>query len=395
MNVFLRSVTIVALSVCSVQMISPLKQPVRASKKDDKRKVTVTITRADDDLNAKKKPISSSTFTKNTDGFVKKLHFDFSNGYNKITASYNDGKDKEFGTIVSSQAAPEKSEILIDGDTVTIETSKIKTQMLDEQEAKKIKATVKIPNDSWWTIISGTEHLNASIANFYNTPSGKNNVHILGNNYCSRSNFMHCFINIYADKVTKIYAKETKDGSKGKTTTLTKDAIEKAGDEPVIILDHKGSARIISFADYKKAEEARINKEKQQKELPETVKLKLLLASAGTREWLRKRGILEEQKNLAQISVMSGVIIKTPSQLLKDTLLIMNKTSQFKKQKPEQLDEFLEKIKNLQFSYENIFPYLEQKESYAYYYGKKEETEAIQKEVRSFSEALQGAILAQ
>lgn len=239
MNVFLRSLTIVALVVCCVQSISSIKQPVRASKKDesDKTKVTVTITPADvqSETSDKQKPISSSTFTKNTDGFAKKLYFDFAKGDNLITVTYSDEKDKEFGKLVQQEAVTATSEIVISKSGV-----EIKNQAL-EPEAEKIPATVKITQGAGtWLVVSGTVGLTPNIAK---DPEPQPEV-LDSKTYAG----FEGTLSIYKDKATRIYAKKVATAH-GQMTELPARDIEKAGNDPIITIDEKGHARIFSRAE--------------------------------------------------------------------------------------------------------------------------------------------------
>lgn len=261
MNIFVRSITIAALSLCCVQSISPEKQPVRARKQDpikDTKKVTVIISNE-----AGTSFIKDSIFTKNTDGFAKKLHFDWDKDpekMNKITVSYKKGSEnKTLEKTVTQEEAPEKSEIVIDTltDVLYIDPSKATHKTQASTTGKKVSLLVEVPKgtDSW-ELFSGPTNLTVK-----NVRTGKIGEPLLGHVKPGED----AKLEIYEDKPTKIYV-ENKSLGIAKLSTLRESAIKKAqaeNSDPVITIDEKGRARILSRADYEKAEKERLHKEQQ------------------------------------------------------------------------------------------------------------------------------------
>lgn len=261
-------ILIFAVSACSIHTVSSKDQKVRASKKDpnDTRKVTVTITAP----GGFKK---DSTFTKNTDGFAKKLYFDFSKGDHTITAYYQDAPQDTFGLIIpasdAADAAPAGSELVIDGKLIKIDMSKAKLA-----PKAKFEAAIEVPAGSGsWTLVSGNKDLTTAIAGSGKHPAILQEITCIGSKPEEQRKSV-CKILMYEEQATKIYAK--KQGLSGKITTLTTAAINAArggaqafAKNPVIItIDGQGSAKIMSEASYneqkrKEAESAKPKIEKK------------------------------------------------------------------------------------------------------------------------------------
>lgn len=257
MKKVIHAIAITALSLCCIQTMSPAKQSVRASKQDslDEREVTVKILGSA----GAKKPISSSIFKRDTDGFAKKLHFDFTKGIpdrggdgniNKILVVYTDKPTEEFSISVAQKDVPKGSEIKIGSNTIEIDLSKVKKTQTEE---KIIIAKVQ-PASGTWRIITGNNDLkkerakifaeSASLSSGIDVAERINRVYagypeILDDISCNHPN---CLIQIYENKPTRIYAAQ--NGNNGYVTLLTQANIKRAGREPIIIIGEDAKAII-------------------------------------------------------------------------------------------------------------------------------------------------------
>lgn len=326
MKQVVRVLAIATLSVCCVHTAIPAKQPVFASKKDasDTREVTVTIIGAD----GEQKPISSSTFKKDTSGVrPKKLNFDFDKGYvkdgygnyNKITASYTDGSGPTFEPL-EVRLAPKGSKIKLESGKIVLTDSKGKT--IGQQNTRLVK--VKVPeNSKKWTLASGTIELTSAIAEGDGDQTKR--LKRITVNAASRPSELP----IYKDQDTNIYAKKLSSDSP-QITKLMKSDIEKAGSEAMIQIDEAGKALITSPQQIKQQEQDKLVAQQQQviiqqnlatkerelevqqrktaaqqkatKGLPYEVALKALLLSNTKKDYISKRdglfsdGAIDEEK---------------------------------------------------------------------------------------------------
>jgi hypothetical protein len=254
----------VVMMVLAVQTAHSAKQSVRASKENaaDTQKITVKIIGRDGD----NKPISSSTFTKNTDGLTKKLHVDFSKSGSdsklKIVVENADGSGSPQPLSVSAEQVPKGAEIKI-GDTIRIDLSKAIKHLKTKQ------ATVETPPGTW-IVASGTNDLDLDNVKNYKekAPLGLLKYNTFSDN--GKKGTKGSTLPILKDKLTKIYAAPQAQPNNGKITGLTVINIQAAGDKPVIGIDETGTATIAKQGETTK-------KVKEITELPDHVRLKAFL----------------------------------------------------------------------------------------------------------------------
>lgn len=361
-----------ALSLGCVHTASPAKQAVKASKVDstDEREVTVKIFGSDQN-----KPLSSSTFKKDTSGLrTGKLFFDFAKGipaegndgkYNTILVFYAEKPDDKFSISVVQNDVPKGSEIKIGANTIEIDVSKVKNKKPAE-EVKTIAAIIQRPNDVGWRIVTGNNDLKKERSTIFSEgiPSStgmedpKKRSHrayqgypeILDDVFCHKAN---CRVLIYENKPTRIYAEEM--GKSGYVSLLKQADIKKAGQEPIIIIDTKGKARIVNTEQLDK-EKMDTEEQAYKKEiiggLPYSVALKALLLSKNREDYksrvegLFKSGAIDD----AKVKVLMGEGV--PS-LLAETNYIIEKIGDVSK-----WDLFKGKLAPLDKPYSDIYLYL-------------------------------------
>lgn len=319
MKLFLHTLAITALSLYCVQTVSAAKQPVRASKTNafDAREVTVRIFGKD-----KNKPLSKSTFKNDTSGLLTgKLFFDFTKGHihsrgfdnaNTIRATYGES-EAEFTLEVLPGEAPKGSEIKIVGNTIEIDTSKVK-DTISAQKASIVEAKIQVPAKTGaWYLVSGKKDLNQVIAQ----AQGKSEIVL--DKIEGFENGSNKHIKIYKNKPTAMYA------SKGTTeagviTQLSLKDVKNAGSTPLVLIDKSGKAKIINeFLIGLEKEEIVVQPESEQDKqfmsyatqgLPYHVALKALLLSKDDDDYVQRRNSLLQPIRGSELQAIDDAKVK-------------------------------------------------------------------------------------
>lgn len=314
--------SIVMLSVCCMQSITAVKQPVKASKKDpttDKAKVTVKILGKE----GIKKPIASASFTKDTSNLLSKLYFDFDKGNlvggvktNTVMVIYPSKKEEPLSIdVAKSDVKKGTEEIKISPNSITIEEPGAQNQVL-KPDAITVLAEVKVPEGSRWKITSGTKDLTGSSAldpKKSPTVVGYTRPEVLDFNEYSST--QRKSIHLYQNENTKIYAQRLDKPQNNKMTVLSSNMIKKADYLPILQLDEDGKASVTSQVSL----DVKQLNPKKSTTVPKNLQLKALLVSNSRTNYesilgsLIKNGSLDANATQELLDKeISEVLLNTP-----------------------------------------------------------------------------------